>query len=274
MHTAIENTAEVSPRGKLYGFVTKRTGPIEPEPALNQPAPFVWPPSADYAVMAIEPAAEAPKPGAGVVRRASRGWRVKNWCRGFLAGEQFIPAIVKAVHLARRCKDVPLVGKMIAGSLGAMPCVVGEVHGFVTHADGSVTDYGVLGRHLVVTAGKNFLAACFPNTNEPENMKYHGYGTGNTAAAAGDTALQTEETTQYATDNTRPTGSQSSSTNTYTTAATYSPDSGGTRAITEWGLLSQAATGGGTLFDRQVFSAVNLVASADSLTTTYTLTIS
>jgi hypothetical protein len=42
--------------------------------------------------------------------------------------------------------------------------------------------------------------------------------------------------------------------------------------VTEWGLLSQAATGGGSLFDRQVFSALNL-ANGDSLQTTYDLTI-
>lgn len=144
----------------------------------------------------------------------------------------------------------------------------------IKHRDGTVTDLGTVGRHLVVTAGKNYLASCMDNTNEPEALKYHGYGTGTTAAAAGDTTLQTELTTQYATDNTRPTGSQSHSTNTYTTAATLSPDTGGTIAVTEWGLFTQAANSGGTMLDHQVFSAVNLVAGSDSLTTTYTLTFS
>lgn len=144
----------------------------------------------------------------------------------------------------------------------------------VTRADGTVEDYGRVGRHLIVTAGKNFVASAFDNTVELEILKYHGYGTGTTAAAVGDTALETELTTQYAVDSTRPTGSQANLNNTYTTVATLSPDSGGTIAITEWGLLSQAATGGGTLLDRQVFSAVNLVATADSLQTSYVLTIS
>lgn len=135
-----------------------------------------------------------------------------------------------------------------------------------------VVDYGLIGVHLVVTAGKNYLAACFPNTNEPENLKFHGYGTGTTAAAAGDTALQTELTTQYATDNVRPTGSQASSTNTYTTVATLTPDAA--VAITEWGLLSSATVGAGTLFDRQVFSSISLNGTGDSLQTTYVLTIS
>jgi hypothetical protein len=140
--------------------------------------------------------------------------------------------------------------------------------------DGEVVDFGLAGRHLVTTAGKNYVAQYFDASVADGALKFHGFGSGTTAAAAGDTALQTEYTTQYATDNVRPTGSQAHSGATYTTVATFAPDSGGTLAVTEWGLLSQAATGGGTLFDHQVFSAVNLVAGSDSLSTTYVLTLS
>lgn len=133
-----------------------------------------------------------------------------------------------------------------------------------------VIDLGHVGCHLIVTAGKNYVASCFDNTAEPENLKFHGFGSGATAAGAGDTALQTEYTTQYATDSVRPTGSQSHSTNTYTTIGTFTPDAAVT--VTEWGLLSQAATGGGTLLDRQVFTGVALNGTGDSLQTTYTLT--
>jgi hypothetical protein len=191
------------------------------------------------------------------VRRAPFSWRARNWRRMVRSGEHLIPLRAKAARL---------VG-------GRAVCVMtAELYGFVTHRDGSITDYGLLGRHLVVTAGKNYLASAFDNTVEPETLKYHGYGTGTTAAAIGDTGLQTELTTQYAVDSTRPTGSQAHSSATYTTVATLSPDSGGTIAVTEWGLFSAASST--TLFDRQVFSAVNLVASSDSLTTTYVLTIS
>jgi hypothetical protein len=110
------------------------------------------------------------------------------------------------------------------------------------------------------------------NTNEPEVLKYHGFGTGTTAAAVGDTTLQTELTTQYAADNTRPTATQSVSTNVYTTVGLLSPDTGGTIAVTEFGLFS--ASSSGTLYDRQTFSAYNLVAGSDSLQTTHTLTFS
>jgi hypothetical protein len=193
-------------------------------------------------------------------RNAILWWKVKNFFR-------------------QRWREVPLELWLLACRLAAatIPGANVPMHGRlylkVTTAGGEVWDYGCAGVHLIVTAGKNYVAGAFSNTNEAENLKFHGFGTGTTAAAAGDTALQTEETTQYATDNTRPTGSQSVTTNVYTTVATYSPDSGGTRAITEWGLLSQAATGGGTLFDRQVFSAVNLVAGSDSLQATYALTV-
>ena len=192
--------------------------------------------------------------------KAPLAWRLKNRARMLFSGELFLPLWVWLLRLLSR----PFVGD-------AVTFAYGELRAVVERADGTVVDYGLVGRHLVVTAGKNYLAGCFPNTNEPENMKFHGFGTGNTAAALGDTALQTELTTQYASDNVRPTGSQSASTNTYTTAGTLSPDSA--VAITEWGLFSSATVGAGTLFDRQVFSVINL-GTTDSLTVTYTLTIS
>jgi len=110
------------------------------------------------------------------------------------------------------------------------------------------------------------------NTAEPESLKFHAFGTGTTAAAAGDTALQTECTTAYAVDNTRPTGSQAHSTNTYTTVATFTPDA--SVANTEWGLLNQASNAGGSLLDHQVYSVVTLNGTGDSLQTSYILTFS
>jgi hypothetical protein len=136
-------------------------------------------------------------------------------------------------------------------------------------------DYGVVGYKVVTTAGVGYIVDAFQNSVELEDMKYHGYGTGTTAEASGDTALVTELTTQYATDNVRPTGTttEGASANIYRTVATLSPNAGGTIAITEHGVFSQAATGGGVLLDRTVFSAINLVASSDSLQTTYELTL-
>ena len=149
-----------------------------------------------------------------------------------------------------------------------------DVHTLAAAFGGDVTAYGTLSTRVVTTAGVGFIVDAFQNLVEVENMQFHGFGTGTTAEAAGDTALVTEETTQYNPDSTRPTGTRTegASANIYRTVGTYSPDAGGTRAITEHGIFSQAATGGGVLLDRSVFSAVNLVAGSDSLQVTYELT--
>lgn len=135
-----------------------------------------------------------------------------------------------------------------------------------------VEDLGLASLRVVTTAGVTYIAADIAGGASDSNLfKFHGFGTGGTAEASGDTALVTELTTQYNPDNTRPTGSQASATNTYTTVATLTPDSGGTIAVTEHGIFT--ATSAGTLLDRSLFSAVNLVAGSDSLQATYVLTL-
>lgn len=138
---------------------------------------------------------------------------------------------------------------------------------------GPWTELGLASFRVVTTAGVTDICTRFAGTSAASiaNYKFHGFGTGTTAESSADTALVTELTTQYAVDNTRPTGSQAASTNTYTTIATLSPDSGGTIAITEHGVFSAASST--TLLDRSVFSAVNLVAGSDSLQVTYVLTL-
>ena len=102
------------------------------------------------------------------------------------------------------------------------------------------------------------------------NFNYHGIGTGAVAEAVGDTALGTELTTEYNPNSTRATGTQSQpSANVYRSLGTNAVDAA--VAITEHGLLSQAATGGGDLWDRSVFAVINL-SSGDSLQTTYDAT--
>jgi len=101
-------------------------------------------------------------------------------------------------------------------------------------------------------------------------MIYHGCGTGTTAEAAADSALVTESTTALNPDSTRATGTQSEpAANQLRSTGTLTFDN--TAAVTEHGLFSQAATGGGTLFDRTVFSAVNVV-SGESIQFQYTVT--
>lgn len=137
---------------------------------------------------------------------------------------------------------------------------------------GAWVELGLASLRVITDAGVAFIASDFNNNGQDvSTMKYHGFGTGTTAEAAGDTALVTELTTEYVVNSTRPTGSQAASTNTYTTVGTLSPDSGGTLAITEHGVFS--ANAAGTLLDRSKFAAVNLVAGSDSLQVTYVLTL-
>lgn len=127
-------------------------------------------------------------------------------------------------------------------------------------------------KNLIVDSGENFLVDAWQNTVELENMRYHGIGTGSTAAAESDTGCQTELTTQYNPDNTRATGSlgEGSASNIFRTVGTNTVDA--SAAVTEWCLMSQASTGGGTMWSRVVFSTINL-ANGDSLQTTYDLTV-
>lgn len=138
-------------------------------------------------------------------------------------------------------------------------------------ATGAWTDYGIVSRRKVTTTGCGFIVDSFWTTKEPEDMKYHGFGTGGGAESAANTALTTELTTQYATDNTRPTGTNSeASALVFQSVATLTPDAG--VAITEHGLFDQAANSGGVMLDRHLFSVVNL-APGDALVATYQMTL-
>lgn len=122
------------------------------------------------------------------------------------------------------------------------------------------------GSGVVTTAGVVALASYFNNgATNLSTFKYHDSGTGATAAAIGDVDLQTA-----AGPATRATGSQGASTNTYTTVGTIAYT--GTLAITEWGLFLDATRGSDTMWDRKVFTAINVV-SGDSIQFTYVLTI-
>ena len=163
-----------------------------------------------------------------------------------------------------------MVAKTVSRLVG-VPVMTSELRLKKYHGDGSVTDYGVVGHKVVTTAGVGYIVDAFQNLVEAENMKYHGFGTGTTAEASGDTGLVTELTTEYVVDNTRPTGTttEGASANIYRTVATLDPDAD--VAITEHGIFS--ASSAGVLLDRTKFSAINLSgAGGDTLEATYDLT--
>lgn len=163
--------------------------------------------------------------------------------------------------------------QMRRGELGGNLALLGTLHGEVIRADGTREPLGLMSCRIITTAGVAFLVDCLQGLAEPELLRFHGFGTGTAAEAVGDTALGAELTTQYATDNTRPTGTlgeQAANANVFETVATVTVDAA--VGITEHGIFSQAAAPGGVLLDRSVFAVVNL-AAAESLQVTYRLTL-
>lgn len=186
--------------------------------------------------------------------RAPLAWRVRNF-------------------LEHRAPDYPRMGAARLARAMGVPVMLSVLKAKVQKADGLWIDYGVLSTKVVTNAGVAFLVDAWQNIVELEIMKYHGVGTGATAEAAGDTALVTESTTALNPDSTRATGSlaEGATANIFRSIGTVTFDA--VAAITEHGLFSQAATGGGTLWDRSVFAAINVV-SGDSIQFTYEVTFS
>ncbi len=154
--------------------------------------------------------------------------------------------------------------------LTGIPTITSELAVQVIRRDGRRINYGVVSRRVVTNNGVAFIVDAWQNSVELENMKYHGCGTGTTAEAAGDSALVTESTTALNPDSTRATGTQTEpGTNQLTSTGVVTFDN--SAAITEHGLFSAATTGTGVLFDRSVFSAINVV-SGDSISFAYTVT--
>lgn len=188
------------------------------------------------------------------------------------APQRGLPAEVNAwrlrnlPHLWRGWRRVALARSL------RLPHFYGQLWLTLIRADGEPVELGLASMRVVTTAGVNFIVDAFQGTVEPEILKYHGVGTGTNSEASADTALQTECTTALNPDSTRATGSltEGASANIFRTVGTVTFDA--SAAVTEHGIFSQAATGGGTLLDRSVFSAVNVV-SADSIQSTYDLTL-
>lgn len=132
------------------------------------------------------------------------------------------------------------------------------------YASGRVDDLGVIADYKLVTnKGADDTAKAFNGAFTLANFNFHDCGTGTTAPAVTDTALQTPAGTA------RATGTQSNpATQQYQTVGTISFTS--TLAITEWGLFSASTVG--DMFDRATFTAINVV-SGDSIQFTFLLTV-
>jgi hypothetical protein len=115
--------------------------------------------------------------------------------------------------------------------------------------------------NLVVTAGKNWVAQRMNNVNTV--MTHMAVGTGTTSAAAAQTALVSENDRNALTSTTV-------TNNTIIYVATWAAGDA-TAALTEAGVFD--ASSGGDMLCRTVFTVVNK-ASADSMTITWTITVS
>lgn len=188
--------------------------------------------------------------------RAPLSWRIKNAMR-----YTFIKGFI-AFWLAKLFSKVMEV-----------PTITSRLMIRVRRANGEWIDYGTVNWGRVVTdAGVAFLVDDWDNSAQDiSTMNFHGCGTGTTAEAANQTALVTESTTALNPDSTRQAGTRSQpSANIYQSVGTLTFDA--SAAITEHAIMSQAATGGGVMWDRSLFSAIN-VASGDSIQFTYQGTI-
>ena len=160
-------------------------------------------------------------------------------------------------------EELPVWKRTLAKLRDALPVLIGvaSVAYSITHPHhagapmlGLVTNVGAQ------TIANNFLAS---PTVALSAMKWADCGTGTTAEAVTQTALVSAAGTS------RQAGTQSNpSSNQYGLSATISFTS--TLAITEMGIFSASTSG--SMFDRRVFSAIN-VGNGDSITFNYTCTV-
>lgn len=157
------------------------------------------------------------------------------------------------------------VGVFVAGMFGAMTAY-GTLSAVITRADGTVIDLGAIGKRVVTDDGVAHLVDDWDDgSGNIENFNFHDSGTSNQAEAAGDSNLIAE-----AGPTTRATGTKSQpSANVIRSVGTIAYT--GTLAIVEHGLFSTAARTTDLLWDRTVFSAINVV-SGDSIQFTYDCT--
>lgn len=166
-------------------------------------------------------------------------------------------------HLHRRVKEALAYSNSLAG----LVTLYGTLEAKLIRPKQTL-NLGLLGTQVVTDAGVAFLVDDWDNSaTDITNFNFHDSGTGTTAEAVGDTDLVTPAgpTTRATGTKSQPAANQIRSVGTIT----YT----GTLAITEHGLFNQAARGGGSvLWDRTVFSAVNVI-NGDSIQFTYTLTV-
>lgn len=141
--------------------------------------------------------------------------------------------------------------------------ITGDVRIDLFDENGMVKDTREI-KNLVVTVGKTFIASRMVGVSSAV-MGWMELGTGTTAAAVGDTTLQTVISASRVTLT-----SGTNTTNVVTYVASF-PAGTGTGAVTEAGVFNAASAG--TMLCRTVFAVVNKGA-LDAMSITWTITVS
>jgi hypothetical protein len=180
-------------------------------------------------------------------QQAPLRWRLSNWLtRPFIFG---LAANATAKTFSR---------------LTGIPTMTSTLHLVHVRADGIKVDHGIVSRRVITTAWVNFIVDQLQTeTSEFGDLKYHDSGVGTTAAAVGDTDIETTD------GESRVAGTQTeNAANIYESVGTISYTT--SKAITEHILATQST--GGTVIDRHVFAAINVVnGNAIQFTYRYTL---
>lgn len=142
--------------------------------------------------------------------------------------------------------------------------IKGHVDIVVTDKDGNIKETRSV-KNLVLTTGKTFIAASMlkTTTNSPVAMSHMAIGSGNTAAAVGNTAMESQLG--------RVSLASSSSSGAVVTYTASFPAGTGTGAVKEAGIFN--ASSGGDMLCRTVFDVVNKGAD-DAMSITWTVTVS
>lgn len=184
-----------------------------------------------------------------------------------IKGTRRAPFIWRLINILRWSFLFGLIANKGAKALSfitGLPTVTAELR--VVKIDGTTgqrIDYGIVCFRVVTTAFVNFVVDQLQTeTSVFGDFKYHDSGVGTTAENVANTAMETTD------GEARVAGTQTeSAANAYQSVGTIAYTT--MKAVTEHGLFNDLTAG--TLMDRSVFSAINVV-NGDSIQFTYTMT--
>lgn len=147
-----------------------------------------------------------------------------------------------------------------------IPTLIAELRAVkIDGQTGQRIDYGVVSRKVITTAFVNYVVDQLQAEDSTfGDYKFHDSGVGTTAENVADTAMETTDGEARAVG----TQTEGASANIYRSVGTIAYTT--TKAITEHGLFNHLTAG--TLMDRSVFAALNVV-NGDSIQFTYELTL-